>query len=66
LPLGGSPYTSISSGPSLSTTTTTPSPTLSVQHYRTQFIKEGLKMKVQQKLGSKKEEDYFIKVRIII
>ena len=26
--------------------------TLSVQHYRSQFIKEGLKMKVKQKLGA--------------
>lgn len=29
-----------------------PSSQLSVQHYRSQFIKEGLKMKVKQKLGA--------------
>ncbi len=31
----------------------TPSSAMSVQHYRSQFIKEGLKLKVRQKLGDK-------------
>ena len=33
----------------------TPSSSMGVQDYRRLFIKEGLKMKVQQKIGSKKE-----------
>ena len=36
-----------SASPSSAATT----PTMSVQHYRSQFVKEGLKMKVQKKLG---------------
>ena len=35
--------------------TGTPSSSMGVQDYRRLFIKEGLKMKVQQKIGSKKE-----------
>eukprot|EP00095_Tigriopus_kingsejongensis_P009605 maker-scaffold832_size90819-snap-gene-0.13 protein:Tk09605 transcript:maker-scaffold832_size90819-snap-gene-0.13-mRNA-1 annotation:"proto-oncogene c-fos" len=38
-------------GPS-SSVGSTPCSNISVQHYRSQFIKEGLKMKVQQKLGA--------------
>ena len=34
----------------------TPSSSMGVQDYRRLFIKEGLKMKVQQKIGSKKLE----------
>ena len=33
----------------------TPSSSMGVQDYRRLFIKEGLKMKVQQKIGTKKE-----------
>ena len=36
----------------------TPSSSMGVQDYRRLFIKEGLKMKVQQKIGSKKEVRY--------
>ena len=46
-----------------------PSPMHSVEHYRSQFIKEGLKMKVKQKMGaaSKGEElrAYYLTVYVL-
>ena len=49
--LASQPHPSLASAPRPEPITAGPS-TLSVQHYRSQFIKEGLKMKVKQKLGA--------------
>jgi len=49
-----SPSSECASSPA-SSLASTPSSAMSVQHYRSQFIKEGLKLKVKQKLGGRCE-----------
>ena len=50
-----SPTSSAASSSPMGSEMGTPSSSMGVQDYRRLFIKEGLKMKVQQKIGSKKE-----------
>ena len=53
-----SPTSSAASSSPMGSEMGTPSSSMGVQDYRRLFIKEGLKMKVQQKIGSKKEVRY--------